>query len=129
MKKVVILSHGNALAERGVSTNKKLLQDNLMEESIVLLRHAHDGIKEAGGVDHFEVSASMLSFCRSAYRRSVNAQELRKQNEAKENKETEKKKKLEKELKGLETKKRQLSEEAMEINEKMRDLKRRHLQI
>ena len=48
-KKIVVLSHGNAVVERGFSVNKAILQPNLLADSVVASHHAYDGIKQAGG--------------------------------------------------------------------------------
>ena len=37
----LVLSHGNAEAERGFSVNKQILQDNMMERSLIAQRLLH----------------------------------------------------------------------------------------
>jgi hypothetical protein len=125
VKKVLILSHGNALVERGVSANKHLLQDNLLEETVVLLRHAYDGVKRAGGPNLMEIDQHLMNSCRFARRRSLQARELRKERDAARKKNEEEKKKELKEIRELHAVKRKLQEETEAVEDRLKELKRK----
>ena len=44
----MVLSHGNAAVEGGFSINKELLNDNMLEETVVAQRVVFDAIRKAG---------------------------------------------------------------------------------
>jgi len=68
-KKLLILSHGQATAERGISINTQLLVENLKADSIVSQLIVYDGISTAGGVYDVPVTKSMLSYVQGARQR------------------------------------------------------------
>lgn len=125
VKKVLILSHGNALVERGVSTNKHLLQDNLLEETVILLRHAYDGIKRAGGPNQMDISKELLKSCRFARQRCIQARELRKEENATMKKRQEERKKELMEIRELQSVKRKLQEEVDAVDDRLNELKKK----
>lgn len=61
LKKVLILSHGQAFVERGFSINKNLIVENQLAQSLVAQRHVYDAVKDAGGVKSLEVTKKMLA--------------------------------------------------------------------
>lgn len=50
LKKVLILSHGNADIERGFSINKEAIVENQLNESLIAQRQVYGGVQEMGGV-------------------------------------------------------------------------------
>ena len=66
MKKILILSHGQATVERGFSINSQLLVEHLKEESVVAQRIVYDSISTSGGVCSVPITKSMLSYAQAA---------------------------------------------------------------
>ena len=52
VKKLLILSHGNATMERGFSINKECLVVNQMETSLVAQRLVYETVMEVGGIEN-----------------------------------------------------------------------------
>ena len=126
IQKVLILSHGNAAVERGFSGNALLLKENLHTESLVLLRHAQDGIRRAGGTTEVEFSEKFLLSCRMASNCRRLALERKRKEQAEKKKFNEEQQRQREEVKILEAKKRALDEErAMVVSEL--DTKRKKL--
>ena len=50
VKMLLVLSHGQATAERGFSINKQVETDNLSEESVVAKRTICDYVNYVGGI-------------------------------------------------------------------------------
>ena len=70
IKRILVLSHGNAEVERGFSVNKNLLRDNLSEESLIAQRLVHQAIPTDGNkfLD-VPVDKEMIADVRMAWRR------------------------------------------------------------
>ena len=66
VKKILILSHGQATVERGFSINSQLLVEHLKEESVVAQRIVYDSISTSGGVCSVPITKSMLSYAQAA---------------------------------------------------------------
>ncbi|KAJ8876963.1 hypothetical protein PR048_021415 [Dryococelus australis] len=75
VKKVLILSHGNASVERGFSVNKELVVENQAQKSLVAQRQVYDGVVASGGVHDFKVCKMMIHCARNA--RGLYAEALR----------------------------------------------------
>lgn len=67
VKKILILSHGNAALERGFSVNKECLIDNLLEKSLVAQRIVIDGINNAEGFKNFSVTKRLIQYARNSH--------------------------------------------------------------
>jgi len=127
VKKVIMLSHGNAAVERGFSLNKALLQPNILEDSLVGARHAYDGIKGSGGPLNVEITRPLLASCRNAGRRRNLALLERKSLEEKEQKEAVERKEDEYRLRELQTKKAAINLQRESLEQEIQDLKRRRV--
>ena len=72
VKSLLIISHGNAEAERGFSINKHLLAVHgsaTQEETIESIRMVKDYIKRCGGTDNVKITKQMVNDSKVAYRR------------------------------------------------------------
>ena len=125
MKKILILSIGNALVERGVSANKHLLQDNLLEETVVLVRHAYDGIKRAGGPNHMVINQQIMNACRVARSRCLQAREARKALDDSKKKQQEERMQGLKEIRELQAVKRKLQDDSEAVEDRLRELNKK----
>jgi hypothetical protein len=67
---ILSIFHGNASVERGFSTNKHCLQENLREESLVAKRVIVEEMKNTGVVDYC-ITNEMMSYCRRWLRRAM----------------------------------------------------------
>ena len=57
VKLLLILSHGQSSVERGFSTNKDILKDNMAKEKLIAYRHVHDGLLHLPKPEQAEVSS------------------------------------------------------------------------
>ena len=99
VKKVLLLSHGQASVERGFSVNKNLLSVNMEAKSIIFRRIIVDHVRSVGGVANVQIDKEFLRYVRGARLRYEHYSE----SEKKKREET------------VETRKRKLAEE--EINQ------------
>ncbi|XP_046694016.1 uncharacterized protein LOC124378393 [Silurus meridionalis] len=83
-KKLPILSHGQATAERGFSINKEVESDNIKEDTVVTRRLVCDYITQHGGVTQVPLSKALLeSVARARTRYRAHLETERKKREAK----------------------------------------------
>ncbi|KAJ8878478.1 hypothetical protein PR048_019056 [Dryococelus australis] len=66
VKKVLILSHGNDLVERGFSVNKELVVENDAQKSLVAQRQVYDGVVSSSGRHDLKVCKEMIHCARNA---------------------------------------------------------------
>lgn len=66
IKKVLILSHGNATVESGFSINKDLLHTNMQEESIIAQRIVFDAVRLNDSHLSIPITKQMMSYVRTA---------------------------------------------------------------
>ena len=125
---VLVLSHGNAEAERGFSVNKHILQDNMKERSMVAQRVVHQAISKAGKFTNINIDKQMLGDVRQASLRRKQYLESQKQLKTEEERLAEAKKRKASALKELQAKKKRLEEETVEakrsIDEEIAQLRR-----
>ena len=125
---VLVLSHGNAEAERGFSVNKHILQDNMKERSMVAQRVVHQAIFKAGKFTNINIDKQMLGDVRQASLRRKQYLESQKQLKTEEERLAEAKKRKASALKELQAKKKRLEEETVEakrsIDEEIAQLRR-----
>ena len=70
VKKVLLLSHGQASVERGFSINKEVLTDNMSEHTLIALRAIKDAVCNAGGrPTDIVVTPELLTFAAGAHSR------------------------------------------------------------
>jgi len=60
LKKVLILSHGNAFVERGFSINKEVIVENQLAKSLVAQRQIYDAIQALGGLNNVIIDKQMI---------------------------------------------------------------------
>lgn len=128
VKKILILSHGNATVERGFSVNKECLVENLTEESLVAQRLVYDAVLRAGGVTKVEITKSMMQYVKSAHGRYVDAMDKKKLQNDEDAKQKQRKREAEKMRSELEIKRAKLladtERQVAILDEQMQELKR-----
>ena len=65
---VMILSHGNAQVESGFSINGDILQENMLESTIVAQRLVYEGIRAEGGTTKVPITQEMEKMVSNAHR-------------------------------------------------------------
>lgn len=116
VRKILVLSHGNALLERGFSINDECLVENLHEQSLVAQRVVYDAIHAAGGVPHVEISSSMLQYAKNAHSVYCRSLEEKQNEKSQADQEKQRKREAATAIKELEAKKRKIEANAkMEI--------------
>lgn len=66
IRRLILLSHGQATVERGFSVNRQIEVENLQEQSVIAQRIIHDHIISVGGVMNVDMSKSLLLSAGSA---------------------------------------------------------------
>ena len=66
LRTLFILSHGQALVERGFSINKEVSNTNIQETSLVARRQIKDHVKNLGGLENIIITKELLQSCRNA---------------------------------------------------------------
>ena len=79
IKKIFILSHGNAASERGFSINKECIVTNLKNRSSVSQRIIYNAVNSKNGIENIEVTKKMMLSIKNARNRYDEA--LKKQKE------------------------------------------------
>ena len=69
VKKILLLSHGQASVERGFSVNKEIAVENLKEESFVAQRYIYDHIVSVGGILKVDLNKQLLLSASAARQR------------------------------------------------------------
>ena len=111
VKNLLTLSHGQAIIERGFSSNKQVSVDNLQERSFVALRQIDDYIKAVNGSLNVKITKDMI--CSAATARQKYMLYLEEEKKKKEKKAfSMKRKSLMEELDNLKAKKKKLECEA-----------------
>lgn len=64
VRKVLLLSHGQATVERGFSCNKEVIVENQKENSLIARRIIKDHIHSVGGIDKVDITKEMIAFAR-----------------------------------------------------------------
>lgn len=127
LKKIFILSHGNADLERGFSINKECLVANLEAESLIAQRIVFDSVAAAGGVHNIVINTAMIQSARNAHSRYKEAQEKKKKEEHEQKQKADLKRRIREQEKELKGKKQKLLEkaenEAAAIDEQLKLLK------
>lgn len=114
VKKVLLLSHGQATVESGFSVNKSIEVENLKENSYVSKRRIKDFIKFSGGLTKVVMTQELLQSAGSARQRYVQyLEENKKQKELDCN--ALKKRKLQEELESLKRKKIATEEDILSL--------------
>lgn len=124
LKKIFILSHGNAFVERGFSINKECIVENQSERSLVAQRQVYGGVHAAGGLDKLNLSIKMIQRARNARELYGEALEQKKLDKINQEKGEIEKMRVRDKLKELSAKRRKLiqdsQKEAEAIDEEMR---------
>ena len=70
VKIMMLLSHGQADIDRGVSINTEVVCDNMDESTIIAYRRACDGVRDMEcEVHEIPISAKMMASCRHSRQR------------------------------------------------------------
>ena len=123
VKCLLVLSHGQAGVERGVSVNSEIMAYNFKERSVVALRVTYDHIQRSGGVLNVKIDQELRNAVKSAS--SQYRAELKKQEEEKQMKNNEENKSINKEIASLKGKRKRLLEDSSTLQssvEKLMDL-------
>ena len=76
IKIILILSHGQAEVERGFSSNKSLIDDNMSTDTIVALHSVHDYLKFHDlKADEVKMTKDILASCRQARKKYFDDQQ------------------------------------------------------
>lgn len=79
LKIILILSHGNAFAEKGFSINKGMLIENQSNESLIAQRQVFDTINYQGGIHKIDINKKRIHAARNAH--SLYEDSLKKKND------------------------------------------------
>ena len=127
VKLILLFSHGNAFVEGGFSLDKDMLVENLLEENLVAVWRAYDGILHCGGEDKVIVDREMIRYARGAHAKYKQEQESRKKTaedsaarEESKNEQEERKRAL----KECENEQEELAMRKKQLDEKIRKLKK-----
>ena len=71
VRKLLVLSHGQAAVERGFSINKHCSMVNQSEDSLVARRFVRDHTNYAGGIENVIVTPGMVTDCKAASRKYI----------------------------------------------------------
>lgn len=112
VKKMLILSHGNATLERGFSINKECMVVNQIETSLIAQRTVYDAVVEAGGIPKVEINKAMIHYAKNAYGRYKEFKERLRAEDEKHEKEQQRKREATRLAKELEAKKARLLADA-----------------
>ena len=129
VKRILVLSHGNAEVERGFSVNKNLIRDNLSEESLIAQRLVHQAIPTDGNkfLD-VVIDKQMIGDVRMAWRRREARLEEKRLEKTQEQRDAEDKKRKRDEIQELVSKKKKMTEELKQamknIDVKLQDLRK-----
>lgn len=126
LKKVLLISHGNAFVERGFSVNKEVVVENQKPKSLVAQRRIYDGIQIVGGVENVEITKNMILKFRSARKEYAEHLEQQKKENEEKGKENSKKRQISEQVEELKEKKRKILTEKQKevdvIDDEIRDL-------
>ena len=96
MRIALILLHGNAHVEAGVSINEGMLSENKSEEALIAHQIVYDGVVNSGGLENIRVDKEMMKYVDKAQSQYFHHLKTSKENQTiAEKKKVEKKKKVE----------------------------------
>ena len=81
VKIVLILSHGNARVEAGVSINEDMLSGNMSEEALIAHRIIYDGVVNSGGLENVKVAKEMMKYVDKAHSQYLHHLKASKENQ------------------------------------------------
>ena len=64
---VLVLSHGNAHVEAGLSINEDMLSENMSEEALFAHWIVYDGVVNGGGLENVKVDMEMMKYVDKAH--------------------------------------------------------------
>lgn len=112
LKKIFVMSHGNASVERGFSVNGECLVENQSQQSLIAQRLVWEGIRNAGGVDKVTITKEMIHYARNSCARYHEALDNQKKELAEADRQAKERKRANQIMKELQTKKRKVMAEA-----------------
>ena len=124
VRKLLILSHGQASVERGFSVNKNMVADNQTEDSLIARRVIKDFIQSAGGLKHISINNEMRAAAKSSRMKYEMYLEEQKKLQA-EDGGAKKRKAEEEELAGMKSKVRRLTLDIEHCNTKAMELSKK----
>ena len=66
LKKLLLLSHGQAAVERGFSINKEISDTNMQTKTLISRRIVKDHIKKVGGLKNVVISKELRQYSQSS---------------------------------------------------------------
>ena len=121
IKKLLLLSHGQAAVERGFSINRQIEVENLSENGYKAQRLINDHLRTVGGIKEVVIHKTLLtsvSMARVRYQTHLEEQKKLKQSFE----ESKKRKSLENELSDLKAKRKRLAMDAKALEDSADDL-------
>ena len=115
IKKLLLLSHGQASVERGFSINRQIEVENLHEESLVAQRIICDHLQAVGGILKVNLSNELLISASSARQKYMAHLEM-KRNEKLREESTNKRKSVLDEIDEMKTKKKRIKTDIDSLN-------------
>ena len=115
IKKLLLLSHGQASVERGFSINRQIEVENLHEESLVAQRIICDHLQAVGGILKVNISNELLISASSARQKYMAHLEM-KRNEKLREEGTNKRKSVLDEIDEMKTKKKRIKTDIDSLN-------------
>ncbi|XP_046596578.1 uncharacterized protein LOC124294615 isoform X1 [Neodiprion lecontei] len=112
VKKLFVMSHGNASVERGFSVNGECLVENQSEKSLVAQRLIWEAIRSAGGVDKVSITKHMIHYARNSRARYYEDLENQKKEVTEKKRQENERKRANQIVKELQSKKRKVMAEA-----------------
>ena len=80
IKKILLLSHGQAQVERGFSINKEVSSTNMSQRTLMARRIIKDHVMSIGGIDNFVITKELIQSCklsRQQYMRSLESEKTK----------------------------------------------------
>ena len=81
MNIVLVLSHGNAHVEAGLSINEDMLSENMSEEALFAHWIVYDGVVNGGGLENVKVDMEMMKYVDKAHSQYLHHLKTSKENQ------------------------------------------------
>ena len=121
VKCLLVLSHGQAGVERGVSVNSEIMAYNFKEKSVVAVRVIYDHIQRSGGILNVKIDQELRNAVKSAS--SEYRAELKKQQEQeKKKRKNDENKSINDEILSLKGKRKRLLEDSSTLYSSVEEL-------
>ena len=120
IRKLLLLSHGQASVERGFSVNRQTMDQNLSAEGLVARRLVKDYVISVGGIKNVTVNSQMLKAASAAHTKYFCASEDKKAASAMS--QNRKRKQVEEDLESLKKKRKSLIDDVASLEKSADDM-------